>query len=353
MNLQGLSAPYPSMVDSFLCLQRSIDSLAKAPFAHVAVMSGDPSSQELVLRCLGAGACECLVKPIRRHDLEGLWKHSWRRNASLPLRSLSGYWTTSSGPAPAVSISIADKLQVSVKGDENSSPRMPPVLHLPMGRGFKGGGSDGGSDTSSRDRQSAHPWNGSGDKGSGSTENTDSGEDEAPKPSTSLPAGQQGGPRGPVSVLPRGLQELAQLGNLREAEQRNHRGLKSHQQKAAAALRHSNSCSAFSAFASIDDANRTSSAAELQYQEAAHFQPPSFFSPPQQNPRLQIVPSLLISGWGGLPGGFGPGLGAPPLVHPAITSLYEQIMHNMVSAPGPLSGWLGKFCYPWINQGKA
>jgi len=57
-------------------------------------MCESEDSQDLVLECLGAGACDCLSKPVKQQDLSGLWQHVWRRrslDAPFPLKNMGQF----------------------------------------------------------------------------------------------------------------------------------------------------------------------------------------------------------------------------------------------------------------------
>eukprot|EP00193_Tetraselmis_chui_P014054 CAMPEP_0177779132 /NCGR_PEP_ID=MMETSP0491_2-20121128/16392_1 /TAXON_ID=63592 /ORGANISM="Tetraselmis chuii, Strain PLY429" /LENGTH=198 /DNA_ID=CAMNT_0019298587 /DNA_START=233 /DNA_END=825 /DNA_ORIENTATION=- len=166
----------------------------------IVVAVPETTSREAVVGCLQSGATECLTKPLRRNELMTLWQHSWRAREA---------------------------------GSRGST-----------GTKFAGGGDGVTEEERSCERNVASPApsSHSSEPTNQSTEArhaTSSCPDSAASPSSHHPQGANTVSTGD-RILPPALLELAHLGHqlatARHAADSN-------------ALRHSNSCSAFSAFA--------------------------------------------------------------------------------------------------------
>lgn len=95
------------------------------------VIMSSYDSLDIVFRCLSKGACDYLVKPVRKNELKNLWQHVWRKcHSSSGSRSGSGSQTgevakpRSRGVAAADNPSGSNDGNGSSDGSDNGSSRV-------------------------------------------------------------------------------------------------------------------------------------------------------------------------------------------------------------------------------------
>ncbi|XP_024365931.1 two-component response regulator-like PRR37 isoform X2 [Physcomitrium patens] len=108
------------------------------------VIMSSYDSLDIVFRCLSKGACDYLVKPVRKNELRNLWQHVWRKcHSSSGSKSGSGSQTGE----------VARPQSRGVEADDN-----------PSGSNDGNGSSDGSDNGSSRLNAQGGSDNGSGNQ---------------------------------------------------------------------------------------------------------------------------------------------------------------------------------------------
>mmetsp|Transcript_35927 Transcript_35927/g.101756 ORF Transcript_35927/g.101756 Transcript_35927/m.101756 type:complete len:490 (-) Transcript_35927:716-2185(-) len=305
----------------------------------VIIMSGNGTSQELVLRCLGAGARENFTKPICESQLDKLQQHMWQQNqANTPLQLLPSFFQAVSGQV-AVRNSREDSRKSSSGGASATSG-------ADLQRGLLPGGSwDRRNPTeeseSSKDKEasegedggSAHGSNGQIGGKSGKQSSSEEGSRNGScvgNPGLSPEEGQQ--LPGSHSILPPALFQLAQLGNQREAAAKqlllhSAASLPAEALTTSSQLNHSNSCSAFTTFTGTEVGALvppiaaplpqipTSHALQLAQLESA--------AACSQAPLLQLNINQLLAAWGPLMPSIQPALGLAHIFPAGLQQMFE------------------------------
>ncbi|XP_024398057.1 two-component response regulator-like APRR7 isoform X2 [Physcomitrium patens] len=110
------------------------------------VIMSSYDSLNIVFRCLSKGACDYLVKPVRKNELKNLWQHVWRKchsGSSIGSRSGSGNQTGEVARPQSRGVEAADN---------------------PIGSNDGNGSSDGSDNGSSRLNAQGGSDNGSGNQ---------------------------------------------------------------------------------------------------------------------------------------------------------------------------------------------